>query len=289
MANTIQLNNDAEWNDDPYAGYYSSDYENYDYGNGAYYDDESLLGDIGGAIKSGVRTVGSILTNPIGTAGKAVSGVGKILGVTTTPASTAGIQNRPGISGSITTTGGKRIPVQLPEAAHKQDIQILQAAVQKINSEIKQVADTTTNNGVALTKLTNEVKTVNEKYATTTKTQNDLIAKLGIGVDKLGKDVKSMRNQEQMNMMMSLLMQPKLESVTFKAQDGSPAILANGTAHEVSESKSTDNTLLMLMMGMMGGDEGGSSGGGMFGDMGSNPLMMILMFKALSGDGSFKL
>ena len=201
--------NEPEWDDDPYAGY-SKDYESYnDYND----DDESFFGDIGGVIKSGVNAVGNILTNPIGTAGKAISGVGKILGVTTSPASTSGMQSSMGnVMGSITTAGGKKIPVQLGDAAHKQDIQILQSAVQKINSEIKHVADTTTNNGVALTKLSKEVKVIDDKHVSATKKQNDLISKLGTGVDKLGKDMKSMKSQEQMNMMLSLFMQPKLES-----------------------------------------------------------------------------
>ncbi len=288
MATTVQLNNDAEWDDEPYA-VYEKDYESYnDYGNGNDYD-ESFFSDIGGIIKTGVQSVGNILTNPIGTAAKAVTNVGKILGVNPSPASTAGIQNRGNIAGSITTAQGKKIPVQLPGAAHKQDIQILQAAIQKINNEIKQVADTTTNNGVALTKLTKEVKNIDDKHITATKKQNELIARLGTGVDKLGKDIKVMKSQEQMNMMLSVLMQPKLESVTFESSalpDGTPRpILRDDTEVKVKSSKSTDNTLLMLMMTMMGGDSSsnGTGGGGGFGDMASNPLMMIVMMKALSG------
>ncbi len=290
MATTVQLNNDAEWDDEPYA-VYEKNYESYsDYGNGNDYD-ESFFSDIGGIIKTGVQSVGNILTNPIGTAAKAVTNVGKILGVNPSPASTAGIQNRGNVAGSITTAQGKKIPVQLPEAAHKEDIKILQAAIQKINSEIKQVADTTTNNGVALTKLSKEVRNIDDKHIVATKKQNELIARLGTGVDKLGKDIKAIKSQEQMNMMLSVLMQPKLESVTFDAVNGADdkprPILSDGTEIKVKSSKSTDNTLLMLMMTMMGGSDSSSNGtgGGGFGDMASNPLMMIVMMKALSGDG----
>jgi hypothetical protein len=282
MATTVQLNTDTEWDDEPYAAYYGKD-ESY----GSDYDDESFLDDLGGVIKSGVHAVGNILTNPIGAAAGAVSSVGKILGVTTSPASTSGIQ-RGNVGGSITTAGGKRIPVQVPDAAHKQDIQILQGAIQKINSEIKQVADTTTSNGVALAKLTKEVKHVDDKHNSATKRQNDLISKLGTGVDKLGKDLKSFKSQEQMNMMLSLLSQPKLESLTFASKIGTDSkpvpVLQDGTTQvDVKSSSSSDNTTLLLLMTMMGGD--GNSGGGMFGDMSSNPLMMILMLKAFSGGG----
>lgn len=278
MATTVQLNDTTEWSDEPYTAYYGSE----SYGGD---DDEGFLDDLGGVIKSGVSAVGNILTNPIGAATSAVSSVGKILGVHTSPASTAGIQNRPNVSGSVTTAGGKKIPVQVPEAAHKQDIQVLQAAIAKINSEIKQVADTTTSNGVALSKLTKEVKHIDDKHVSATKRQNELISKLGTGVDKVTKDLKSLRSQEQMNMMMSLLIQPQLQSVTFKgATDklGNPIpVLRDDTSVEVKSSTSSDNTLLLLLMsGMMGGD---GNSGGMFGDMGNNPLMMILMLKAFSG------
>jgi hypothetical protein len=282
MATTVQLNTDTEWSDEPYAAYYGKDES---YGGD---DDEGFLDDLGGVIKSGVSAVGNILTNPIGAAAGAVSSVGKILGVSTSPASTAGIQ-KGGVGGSITTAGGKKIPVQVPDAAHKQDIQVLQQAIQKINSEIKQVADTTTSNGVALAKLTKEVKHIDDKHNSATKKQNELIAKLGTGVDRLGKDLKSFKSQEQMNMMLTLLSQPQLESITFASKadptTGKPVpITQDGTALDVKSSTSTDNTTLLLLMTMMGGSDSSSGGGGgMFGDMANNPLMMILMLKAFSG------
>jgi hypothetical protein len=281
MANQYRLN-EPEWDDEAYSTYAEYD-DDENYGN----DDESFLG---GLFSSGLNAAGSLLSgNPLGAVKSIGSSIGSVLGVNPTPASTAGIQSRSNLSGQVQTAGGRQVPLKLPESvATKQDINILQGAIQKINGEIKKVAETTTTNGVALTKLSKEVKTVDDKHVSVSKKQNDLISKLGTGVNKLEKDFKILKSQEQMNMMLSMFLQPKLESVTFAtARDasGNPIHVVSDETKPfaVKTSKSTDNTLLLLMMGMMGGE--GSSGGG-FGDMGNNPLMMILMLKAIGGGGS---
>ncbi len=268
MANQYRLN-EPEW-DEALEAY--SDYD----------DDESYDDDDEGILDSGLQAVGSLLSgNPIGAIKSVGSAIGSVLGVKTAPASTSNIQNRSNLSGQVQTAGGRQVPVRLPETiATKQDINVLQQAIQKINGEVKKVADTTTTNGVALTKLSKEVKTIDDKHVAVSKKQNELIG-------KLGKRVSRMQSQEQMNMMLSVLMQPKLESITFASKTGTPEIKEDGTAHAIADSKSTDNTLLFLMMGMMGGGDDEKGGGGGFGDMSNNPLMMILMMKALSGDGSF--
>ena len=265
MENQYQIN--TEWDDDEaYSGYYK---ESYDYGN----DDEGILDDIGGAIKSGVSAVGSILTAPFGAAKAVGSSVGKILGVNTTPASTSGIPSQSNLQGKITTATGKQVPIALPpNVAAKQDINILQQAIQKINLEIKKVADTATNNGVALTKLTQEVKEVDAKHVAATKRQNDLIDKLGRGVDKLGKDLKETKSQAQMNMMLPLLIQPSLSTLTF---DATPT--ADKPVNVKTTSWNDNNSMLFLMMAMGSGGEGGG-----FGDMGSNPMMMYFMMQAMN-------
>ena len=277
-SSTYQLN--TEWDDESYAPYYSDE----SYG----YDDEGFLDDIGNIVKTGAGIAGNLLTgNPIGAISSGVKAVGSILGVNTSPASTSGIQSQSSLAGQLTTAGGKQVPIKLPSTvATKQDVQVLQGAIQKINSEISRVASTTTNNGVALTKLTKEVQTVDARHTSASLKQNDLIKKLGVGVDKLGKDLKQVKNSEQMNMMFSLLLQPKLKSITFaNGADGKPVpVVGNDTtSFAVKDSKSTDTTTLLLLMTMMGG---GENGGGGFGDMTNNPLMMILLLKALGGNDS---
>ena len=89
-------------------------------------------------------------TGAIAGAKKAVSSVGSILGVKSSPVSTAGIQSQSSLAGQLTTAGGKQVPIKLPSTvATKQDIQILQGAIQKINAEISKVASTTTNTKTA--------------------------------------------------------------------------------------------------------------------------------------------
>ncbi|KIC89133.1 hypothetical protein [Flavihumibacter sp. ZG627] len=267
---TVYRINDESWDDESYDVYYHD--ENYSV------DDESILGSIGNAIKSGVGAVGSILTgNPLGAVKNVGTAIGSVLGVNPVPALTTGIQNTSNLAGQIITGAGKNLPFKLPATiATKQDINILQSAIARINSEIKKVADANNANGLALTRLSKEVKTVDQKHIMATKKQNEMITKLGASNDRLQKTIAKMKSQNQMNMMMPLLMQPKLESIQFeKPASGAAPVQADGTKYNVSSSASSDNSMLFMMMAMSG-DEGG------FGDMGSNPMMLYFMMEAMN-------
>ena len=272
MESTFQIQSDSA--EDIY-----SDYESYDNDYEAYDDDDESLGSF---IDSGLNTVGRIVSggigNALGTAQRVGKGIGTILGINPTPASTTGIQGASNLAGSIQTNTGKNVPVKLPSSiATKQDVYILQGAIRKINTELKKVADTTTNNGVALSKLSGEVKVIDEKHIAATKKQNDLLHRLGRGVDKLEKDMKSTKQQAQMQMMMSMMMQPEIENIKFTKGDNSNVTQDDATEYAVSTSTSDDNSLLPLML--MGGGLGGDGN-----DLTSNPMMMILLMKAMSKD-----
>jgi hypothetical protein len=277
MESVYKLNDESWIDDESYAPYY--DDESY-YAN----DDESILGNLGNAIKSGVSAVGSILTgNPLGAAKSVGTAIGNVLGVNPVPAITAGIQQASNLSGQIMTAAGKAVPFKLPQSvATKQDITILQSAIQRINSEIKKVADTTTNNGQALTKLAKDVKLVDDKHTLATKKQNELISRLGVTSDKLQKAVDSIRSQNQMSMFMPMLMQPKLESIKFENRAGANVVADGTTEYDVESSKSTDNSMLFMLMAMQGNNQGSGNSGGGFGDFASNPMMMYFMMDAFN-------
>jgi len=274
MENTYQINNEG-FDDEVYSSYEAYGNDDDAYGN----DDESL----GSFIDNGLNAVGRIVSggigNAIGTAQRVGQGIGSILGINPSPASTSGIQNSSNLAGSIQTNTGRNVPVKLPGSiATKQDVNILQGAIRKINTELKKVADTTSNNGVALAKLSSEVKVIDEKHVTATKKQNELLHRLGRGVDKVEKDLKKTQQQAQMQMMMSMLMQPEIDGIKFTKGDNSAVTQDAATLYPVSADTGDSNSLLPLMlMGGLGGDNG--SGG--MGDFASNPLMMILLLKGL--------
>jgi hypothetical protein len=271
MESTYQIQSD--YADDIYSEY-DSDYDSYGYND----DDESL----GSFIDSGLNTVGRIVSGGVktalGTAQQIGKGIGTILGVNPVPASTSGIQNSSNLTGTVQTNTGKSVPVNLPQTiATKEDVYILQGAIRKINTELKKVADTTTTNGVALSKLSGEVKQIDEKHVAATKKQNELLHRLGRGVDKLEKDLKSTKQQAQMQMMLSMFMQPEIGSVKFTKGDGSNVTQDNATDYPVTTDNSDDNSMLpLLLMGGIGGDGGG--------DFASNPLSLILLMKAFDKD-----
>ena len=274
---TVYKINDEAWDDEAYAPYYSTD--SY-YGN----DDESILGNLGNAIKSGVSAVGNLITgNPLGAAKNVGTAIGSVLGVNPVPAVTAGIQAASNLSGQIQTATGKTVPFKLPETvATKNDINILQGAIQRINGEIKKVADTTTNNGQALTKLAREVKATDDRHRAISAKQNDLIAKLGVSQDKLQKAVDNLKSQSQMSMFLPMMM-GKNDEITFEKRGTSgETVVADGSTTYKLEG-SDNSSLLFMMMAMSGGFGGNSNNGSSGGsnDMFSNPMMMYFMMEAM--------
>lgn len=272
---TVYKINDESWDDEAYAPYYSTD--SY-YGN----DDESILGNLGNAIKSGVSAVGNLITgNPLGAAKNVGTAIGSVLGVNPVPAVTAGIQAASNLSGQIQTATGKSVPFKLPESvATKNDINILQSAIQRINGEIKKVADTTTNNGQALTKLAREVKATDDRHRAISGKQNELIAKLGVSQDKLQKAVDNLRNQSQMSMFLPMIM-GKDDEIKFEKRGAGENVVADGSTSYKLEG-SDNNSMLFMMMAMSGGFGGNSSNGSSgSNDFFSNPMMMYFMMEAM--------
>ncbi len=245
--------------------------------NEAYVDDdysgdesEDFLSDI-------ARTASSVLTGGINAAAntgrRIASGVGTILGVNPTPVSTSGINRTSNLSATIQSPSGQRMPLSLPSnVATKQDIEILQKAVSKINGEIKAVADANNVNAKAMTKLTSEVQSVESRRLQAQKSTSVTLGKMGSALSKARNDLRKMREQNQMQMMLSMFMQPSYK-VTLTTADIA-SIAQNNSVELEAKSSGDDNTFLMMaMMGGFGGNGGGSDSE----DGGMNPMMMYLM------------
>ncbi|MBK7854434.1 MAG: hypothetical protein IPJ79_05565 [Bacteroidetes bacterium] len=271
MANYQNLNQELE---DEIEILYNSTNDNDNYGS----DDAEFIDELLPVVNAGIKAVNNIVGGGIQTAANTASrvarGVGTILGVNPTPASTAGIAGSSNLSGTINTSTGKQLPFRLPaNIATKADVDIIRGAISKVNNEIKAVADANNVNAQALKKLTKEVDDIDKKHSTATKTQNTYIGKIGKAVDKLGKELKDTKQQAQMQMMMSMMMPNQIDKLTFES-----APEAKVAVPVLNTEMKDDNSMLMMMMAM--GGMGGSSDAGN-NDMMNNPLMMMLMIKAM--------
>lgn len=132
----------------------------------------------------------------------------------------------------------------------------VKAAVNRLSKDIAK-------NGAGISRLDKAVRKVDKTHRSAAKSQ---LAKLATFEKSVSKKLKKLEADRQSSALLPLLLQstPELESFTD----------AGGTTTTVTASKfkAADNTLLLLMA--MGG------GKGLGGDLGSNPLMLLLLTDA---------
>lgn len=178
---------------------------------------------------------------------------------------TSGISAVSNLAGQLTSPTGKRFQFKLPgNTATKADIATLKRAVDANTKAIRVNSAAIKKEAEAIVSLRKDVREIDTKHIAATKEQNKIIGAINSRVGKLRKDLDKSKQDAQMQTMMSMLMPPKLKSVTFETQPGA------GTATNVSES-SFDSNNMLLMLALTGGFGGGSDS--------NNMLPLILMMK----------
>jgi hypothetical protein len=180
---------------------------------------------------------------------------------------TSGISAISNLVGKLTSPSGKQVSFKLPpNVATKNDIAVLKKAVDANSGAIKANTAAIKKEAEAIVTLRKDMKDIDAKHIAATKKQNQIMDAINGRVSKLRKDLDKTKQDAQMQTMFSLLMPPKLKSLTF---DAAPA--AN-TATNVTASKFEDNNLF-LILALSGGLSGGSGSS----DMNSMLPLLLLM------------
>lgn len=165
---------------------------------------------------------------------------------------TSGISAVSNLMGRITSPTGKQMQFRLPgNTATKADIATLKRALDSNTKAIRVNSAAIKKEAEAIVSLRKDVKEIDSKHIAATKKQNEIMEAINGRVSKLRKDLDKTKQDAQMQSMMSMLMPPKLKSVTFESAPGA------GTSTNVTES-SFDSNNMFLMMALSGGLGGGS-------------------------------
>jgi hypothetical protein len=234
--------------------------DNYDEGH----DDDSAEFLLGGLLSKGIGSaIGAI--NGIK---PTIKGMGKLnIPTPFLPGGlTGGLSAASNLFGKLTSPSGKNLNFKLPHnIATKTDIGVLKKAVDANSAAIKVNTAAIKKEAEAIVSLRKDMKSIDVKHIAATKKQNQVMDAINGRVSKLRKELDKTRQDAQMQTMFSLLMPPKLKTVTF---DAAPA--AN-TPVNVSASKFEDNNIF-LMLALSGG-----LGGGTGNDSNSWLPLMLLM------------
>jgi hypothetical protein len=138
------------------------------------------------------------------------------------------------------------------------------------------------NKGLGLTtKSLQQIKSLDAKHSRVAKEQNAILKTLSKNVDELKKQTEQAQKNAQMQGMMSMLSQPKLESLDIqldKFKNGGATTLTEADLKDsldasIQNAKFESNNL-PLMMAMMGNQSNDKNGG-------MNPMMMMLLMNSL--------
>jgi len=253
------LNGFAEADDDTLLDYRVDD-DSFDGGFDESYaeDDDSSESDddsaefLGGMLAKGIgtalNTVNRIVRPTIKGASKLSIPTPNLSGAVTN-----GISAVSNLMGRITSPSGKQVQFRLPSnTATKGDIAALKRAVDANTKAIRINSAAIKKEAEAIVSLRKDMKEIDTKHIAATKKQNEIMEAINGRVSKLKKDLEKTKQDAQTQQMLSLLMQPKLKSLTF---DAAPAA---GTAVNVTQSKFEDNNLFM-MLALSGGLNDSSS------------------------------
>ena len=180
--------------------------------------------------------------------------------------------------GQLRTSSGRRIPFRLPKSiATKKDIATLRKAIRTNTRNSLKNSKGVKRNISGIVQATRRIRSVDRKHTAASKTQNRVMGALNRRVRRLKKDLDETKQQAQMQMMISLLMQPELSSITVEpdSESATPFNPATGAGSlSVSESDSGDDNLA-LILALSGGFGGSGNMGGM------NPMMLLLLADAI--------
>lgn len=177
---------------------------------------------------------------------------------------TSGLSTASNLVGQITSATGRQVDFKLPQnTATKADIAILKKAIDNNSNSIRINTAAIKKEAEAIVTLRKEVKEIDLKHITATREQNKIMTTLNRRVGKLRRDLDKTKSDAQMQQMFSMLMQPKLKSITL---DAAPT---PGTSVNVSSAKFEDNNMF-LMLALSGGFGGGEGS--------NNNSMLPLMF-----------
>lgn len=188
------------------------------------------------------------------------------------------LAGRSNLSGTIRNRRGQRVRFRLPKnVATKIDVRRLQGGVNRNAKAIRSTANGVKANAKSVLATNKKVTLVDRKHIAATTNQNRILGSVNKRVNSLKKELASMKQQSQMQMMMPLLLgNNELKSLTVEPKTGAPdafGITPNEGVFEVTASDSGDNDNLPLILAMSGGLGGSSGGSGMM----NNPLMMMLL------------
>ena len=180
--------------------------------------------------------------------------------------------------GRLRTRSGRSIPFRLPKSiATQKDIATLRKAIRTNTKNALNNSKGVKRNISGIVQATKQIKSVDRKHTAASKTQNRVMGALNRRVRKLKKDLDETKQQAQMQMMISLLLQPELSSITVGPDADSPTPFNPSTGVgtlSVSESDAGDDNLA-LILALSGGLGGSGSMGGM------NPMMLLLLSDAI--------
>ncbi len=190
------------------------------------------------------------------------------------PTRTPNVSGTSNLSGVLNTNKGPfnfRLP---PNVATKEDLKkvISTIAVNNKRQEgaIKKNAEAIKGNVAAIRKTNADLQAFDKKHSAVELRQSKIIESLNKGIVAVRKEAAATKQQIQMQSMMSLIMQPKLETIKLQG----PAV--NGVtppveSFTVTESKFKSDMLPLLMMMSSSGESGS-------GNIMNNPMMMYFMF-----------
>lgn len=186
---------------------------------------------------------------------------------------TPNISGRSNLSGILNTNRGPFSFKLPPNIATKEDLKKLTASFQvsdkKHEAAIRKNAEAIKGNVAAIRKSNADLKALDKKHSTVELRQNKILDTVNKSVLTLKKDAEQVRQQMQMQAMMSMIMQPKLETIKLKppkaeGSDKDP----DPITYTVEESKFKSDMMPLMFMFM-----NQPSGGGM------NPMMFYFMMQ----------
>ncbi len=180
------------------------------------------------------------------------------------------------LSGTLNTNRGPFSFKLPPNIATKDDLKKLAATVmandKKQETAIKRNANAVRGNVAAIRKTNADLSALDKKHSAVELRQNKILETINKRVVRLRKDAEQTKQQMQMQTMMSLIMQPKLESIRLQAPPTEGGVTPDPVTFTVQESKFKSDMLpLIFMMSSFGG--GGSSDGNMM----NNPMMLYFL------------
>jgi hypothetical protein len=180
---------------------------------------------------------------------------------------TSGIHAVSNLAARLTGPSGRSAEVKLPSSiATKADIEVLKKAINVNTRAIGVNTNSIKQQAAAITNLRSDLKKVDDKHNAATREQNKVIGDVNSRVSKLKKELTETRKAGEMQALMSLLIQPKIKSLTFGAEPQ-----ANVATNVTASSFETNMLPLLFAFGGFGGGDGNNNM--------MLPLALILMNK----------